>query len=81
VNGAVTFTCLGAVAPAGATNLTYQFRSKIGTAAYTTMTNVTATTTSLTPTQCGVQYQVECRACGTIAGQSQCTATWTGATP
>ena len=79
VGSAITLTCAGSIAPTAAGTLSYDFRYSVGTGAWVTLANATATTATLTPNQCGVEYTAECRACATIAGVKQCDPVWTGA--
>lgn len=80
LDSAITFTCAGTVTPTSAGTPSYQFRYMVGTGAWQTMA-ATSQTASLTPTQCGVQYQVECRACATLNGVKQCDPVWQGVAP
>lgn len=75
------FTCAGSVVPAGATRLSYFYRSSLNDGAWTTM----ATDRSATPkgmlkiNACGT-YKVECKVCGTIGTAQVCDPVWVGAT-
>jgi len=78
IGSALTFTCTGAVTPAGATNLTYSYRMRVDAGAWQSLTT-TAGKASYTVAAAGA-YEVQCKACGTIDGASVCDPVWTGAT-
>ncbi len=77
----VTLTCAGTVTPSSAGTLSYQFRYMTGTGAWQNLANTTTNTATLTPTQCGVQYSAQCRACATLNGVNQCDPVWQGVAP
>lgn len=77
----ITLTCAGTVTPASAGTLSYQFRYMTGTGAWQNLANTTTNTATLTPTQCGVQYTAQCRACATLNGVKQCDPVWQGVAP
>lgn len=80
VGSKITFTCAGAtVPPAGATLLKYNFRYSLDSGAWKNLTNKTNSTAELTIAACG-SYSVQCRACVTYGGQTQCDPIWQGAT-
>ena len=80
VGSKITFTCAGATVPAaGATLLKYDFRYGIDSGAWKAMTNKTKTTAELTIVACG-SYNVQCSACVTFGGKTQCDPIWQGAT-
>jgi hypothetical protein len=74
-----TFTCAGAVTPADAGTIAYDFRYNLNSGAWKTLTNVTPTTAQLSIAACGT-YSVQCRACATLSGTKQCSPVWQGAT-
>jgi len=81
VGSKITFTCAGATVPAaGASLLKYDFRYNIDSGSWTTLANKTSTTAELTVAACGT-YSVQCRACVTYQGTTQCDPIWQGATP
>jgi len=81
VGSKITFTCVGATVPAaGASLLKYDFRYNIDSGSWTTLANKTSTTVELTVAACGT-YSVQCRACVTYQGTTQCDPIWQGATP
>jgi len=77
IGSVLTFTCAGAATPTSKV-ITYEFRSKIGSGAWTAMTNKTATTAKLTVALCGT-YTIQCRACTMISGVKTCDPTWSAA--
>ena len=81
VGDTLVFTCTGASVPVGAVSLTYDYQYKIGSGAWQAMAETTTAPTKgrLTIAACG-SYTVQCRVCGTIAGQKVCSPVWAGAT-
>jgi|GEM_PF-3832255 len=75
----VTLTCLGSVTPSTAGTLSYKFRYSINGGNFSTLSNTTPTTASLTIAACGT-YAVQCQACATLNGVLTCDPVWTGAT-
>ena len=73
----LTFTCAGSVVPAGATTLAYDFRYRRDAGEWFDLTT-TGTTSSFTIALAG-NYEVQCRACGTISNASVCDPSWIGA--
>ena len=81
VGADLLFTCTGASKPVGAVALTYNFRYQLNGGEWNTMATNTANPPKgkLTVAACGT-YKVQCRVCGTIAGQKVCSPVWAGAT-
>ena len=73
----LVFTCTGAVSPEGATTLAYDFRYRRDAGEWFDLT-ATGANTSFTIALAG-EYEVQCRACGTISNASVCDPTWVGA--
>jgi len=71
------FTCAGAVTPAGATVLAYDFRYRRNAGEWFDLTT-NGVNTTFTVALAG-EYDVQCRACGTINNASVCDPTWVGA--
>ena len=80
VGSKITFTCAGKTVPAaGATLLKYNFRYSLDSGTWKNLTNKTNSTAELTIAACG-SYSVQCRACVTYGGKTQCDPIWQGAT-
>lgn len=80
LNSKVAFVCTGSTVPTGnAGLLTYAFRYNINGGAWQTLTNKSHNSAELTIVACG-SYGVQCRACVTFGGKTQCDPIWQGAT-
>jgi len=74
----VQLTCVGSVTPAGATSLSYEFRSRINQGSWQSLT-AAGNKANLAINACGT-YAAQCRVCGMIGGGKQCSPLWNSAT-
>lgn len=72
------FTCTGSSTPANAVNLNYRFRIRRDSGAWQSL-NAQGNKANYTVQQLG-DYDVQCRACGTINNANVCDPNWQGAT-